>query len=183
MAHVAAMRTPLAATTRAAGRARAMVGEALREWGIDDDLTHTSVLLASELVTNAVKATGIEHPDPAPAVLEGLPVIGLQVRVSPGLLALEVWDSSPELPSESHPGAEADGGRGLWLVSLYGGRWGVVAGPVGKVVYAELAAETPTTNTIDAAQLPKQVARGVACGAGPLYHDMHAALDARLAAG
>jgi anti-sigma regulatory factor (Ser/Thr protein kinase) len=184
LAYVAAMRTPLAATNRAAGQARSAVTKALGEWGIDDDLTQASVLLASELVTNAVKMTGVDVPDPAPAVAGGLPVIGLQVRVSPGLLALEVWDSSPELPSESHPEGEAEGGRGLWLVTLCGWRWGVVAGRGGKVVYAEVEAEVIAARTIDhRLGLPEQVCTGAVCGAGQWHHDMHAALDARLAAG
>jgi len=184
LTYLAAMRTPLPATNRAAGRAREVVTKALGEWGIDDDLTYTSALLASELVTNAVKVTGVDDPDPAPAVLAGLPVIGLQIRVSPGLLSLEVWDSSPELPRESHPEGEAEGGRGLWMVSLYGGRWGVVTSNGGKVVYAELAAEVITARTIDhRLGLPERVCTGAVCGAGQWHHDMHAALDARLLAG
>lgn len=183
MSYVAAMRTPLAATKRAVGRARALVAEALGEWGIDDDLTQTSVLLVSELVTNAVKVTGVDVADPAPAVLAGLPVIGLQVRVSRGLLALEVWDSSPELPSESHPEDDAEGGRGLWMVSLFGGHWGVMSGDGGKVVYAELAAEVIPPHTIDRLRLPEQVREGISYGAGREHREMHAALDARLSAG
>ncbi|MBS1679763.1 MAG: ATP-binding protein [Actinobacteria bacterium] len=176
------MRTPLAATNRAAGRARSAVTEALRAWGIGDDLTQAAVLLASELVTNAVKVSGADDSGPAPVAPEGLPVIGLQVWVAPGLLTLEVWDSSPEVPSESHPEAEAEGGRGLWLVTLYGWRWGVVAGRRGKVVYAEREAEVISARASDRLRLPERVCTGTVCGAGQWHHDMHAAFDARLLA-
>ncbi|MFF0160052.1 ATP-binding protein [Streptomyces sp. NPDC005263] len=96
-------------------------------------LTDVAELLATELVSNAVRHTK------GPAAL--------RVRWSAGVLRIGAWDADPEPPeppgSFEQPG-EGEGGRGLALVRACADLWGwqpqARNGSRGKYVWCELAA-------------------------------------------
>ena len=95
-----------------------------------DILIEVVVLLAGELVTNAMTHT--------PATAAG---IGLIVLLGEDAVRVEVHDSSPELPQQHGPGAwDDEAGRGLGLVATQATRWGVHADEHGhgKAVWFEV---------------------------------------------
>ncbi|MBB1255882.1 ATP-binding protein [Streptomyces alkaliterrae] len=92
------------------------------------------LLIASELVTNAVRHAALLSPQ-----------IGVEVALSPGWVRLSVEDGHPYRPRAlaADPDGEHTGGRGLLLVKAVVGEWGgtcdveqTAAG--GKVVWAAL---------------------------------------------
>ena len=109
-------------------RARRLVREACRSW--PDHRIEDAELLVTELVANAVRhANG---------------PVGLNIVGNPDLLRVEVTDASPEHPNriERPPPVYAEGGRGLFLVSVIADAWGSEStgqGPTpGKTVWFEL---------------------------------------------
>ncbi|MFE0675412.1 SpoIIE family protein phosphatase [Streptomyces sp. NPDC058867] len=102
-------------------RCRAAVTAQLAEWGLDD-LAFTTELVASELVTNAIRhATG--------------PV---QLRLlRDRALICEVSDGSGISPRLRRARTEDEGGRGLFLVAQLTERWGTRHTPHGKVIWTE----------------------------------------------
>ena len=112
----------LASELTSARRARMLVRRRLRRWGLSE-LIPTAELLASELVTNAVRyAQGS---------------IALRL-VREGGLVCEVLDDSAALPRLRHAGDEDERGRGLQVVSQLAQHWGARRTPAGKVVWCEL---------------------------------------------
>ncbi|HEY2688859.1 MAG TPA: SpoIIE family protein phosphatase [Streptosporangiaceae bacterium] len=112
----------LAAELTSARRARLLVRRRLRRWGLAE-LVPMAELLASELVTNAVRyAHG---------------AIALRL-VREGGLVCEVLDDSAALPRLRHAGDDDERGRGLQVVSQLAQRWGARRTPTGKVVWCEL---------------------------------------------
>jgi anti-sigma regulatory factor (Ser/Thr protein kinase) len=113
---------------------RRLVDEAAVD-GVTDDLVDDAILVASELVANAVLHAG------GP--------IGLDVEVDdgpPARLRIEVSDESPVAPTIRDYGSGASTGRGLALVARLAARWGVDAGePSGKSVWAELVADNDSS--------------------------------------
>jgi anti-sigma regulatory factor (Ser/Thr protein kinase) len=84
-------------------------------------------LLVSELVTNAVRHSGMEG---------GRVVLGL--TVDEGLAHVEVTDVGPGFePSADPPGPES--GWGLFLVQRLADRWGVVTSPDETRVWFDLS--------------------------------------------
>jgi serine phosphatase RsbU (regulator of sigma subunit) len=111
----------LPAELTSARRARVLIRRPLRQWGLED-LIPTTELLVSELVTNAVRyAQG---------------KIGLRLILEGGLVC-EVLDNSAALPRVRHPGEEDERGRGLQVVSQMAQRWGARRTLSGKVVWCE----------------------------------------------
>ncbi|WP_425473603.1 SpoIIE family protein phosphatase [Streptomyces tailanensis] len=102
-------------------RARMAVTEQLAAWGLDD-LAFTTELVASELVTNAIRhATG--------------PV---QLRLlRDRALICEVFDGSGTSPRLRRARTEDEGGRGLFLVAQLTERWGTRYAPDGKTIWTE----------------------------------------------
>ncbi|MEV4331658.1 SpoIIE family protein phosphatase [Streptomyces sp. NPDC049597] len=102
-------------------RARATVTGQLAAWGLDE-LAFTTELVASELVTNAIRhATG--------------PV---QLRlIRDRALICEVCDGSSTSPRLRRARSEDEGGRGLFLVAQLTERWGTRYTPDGKVIWTE----------------------------------------------
>ncbi|HEV2639405.1 MAG TPA: ATP-binding protein [Actinocrinis sp.] len=135
----------LAAVLTAARFARLFVENALSEWQLDD-LTDTATLLVSELVTNAVKATGNTEERPDYIALMKVPVIRLQVRANATSVVIEVWDNSrTEIPAVHTKDDDDEGGRGLFIVATLSKNWGIYYPRVGgKVVWALVAREEPT---------------------------------------
>jgi serine phosphatase RsbU (regulator of sigma subunit) len=112
----------LASELTSARRARMLVRRRLRRWGLAE-LIPTAELLASELVTNAVRyAQGS---------------IALRL-VREGGLVCEVLDDSAALPRLRHAGDEDERGRGLQVVSQLAQHWGARRTLSGKVVWCEL---------------------------------------------
>ncbi|WLQ40444.1 ATP-binding protein [Streptomyces laculatispora] len=111
--------------------ARKFVREALIDWAcgvsVDDVL-----LCVSELATNA-----LVHGVP--------PGRGFRIQLSweraDGRLRIETHDSGDgEVRGAPCPGPDAEGGRGLLLVSALAAAWGVGERTPGKVVWCEFAA-------------------------------------------
>jgi PAS domain S-box-containing protein len=102
-------------------RARTLVGEQLGSWGLDD-LSFTTELVASELLTNAIRhASG--------------PV---RLRLLRDLtLICEVSDASSTSPHLRHARTTDEGGRGLFLISQFTDRWGTRYTSEGKIIWAE----------------------------------------------
>jgi anti-anti-sigma regulatory factor/anti-sigma regulatory factor (Ser/Thr protein kinase) len=117
----------LAPIRTAAAAARAFVREVLDYWQLalpDNTLVDRAVLVASELVTNAVIHARTE--------------LRLRLEVRGDLLHLAVRDGNPRM-LVIMPGPEAEGGRGLWLVDQLTRAWGVNRHPDGgKVVWCTL---------------------------------------------
>jgi anti-sigma regulatory factor (Ser/Thr protein kinase) len=119
-------RLALAPSPETGSLARRALRQLFATAAIDDDTRETAVLLANELVTNAV-----EH---------GGGATYLQAAVQDHAIRLEVSDSSPVAP---RPNTDIDDlderGRGLLLIESLASRWGVQPQPEGKTVWCELA--------------------------------------------
>ncbi|KUL31074.1 SpoIIE family protein phosphatase [Streptomyces regalis] len=102
-------------------RARTAVTDQLAAWGLDD-LSFSTELIASELVTNVIRhATG--------------PV---QLRLlRDRALICEVSDGSSTSPRLRRARSTDEGGRGLFLVAQLTERWGTRYTPDGKVIWTE----------------------------------------------
>ncbi|WP_344595116.1 SpoIIE family protein phosphatase [Actinomadura vinacea] len=114
----------LPADPAAVRRARGLVRARLGHWGLAE-LSPATELLASELVTNAIRHAGEDR-------------ITLRL-VREGGLVCEVYDSSDGRPRIRHQdGADpAESGRGLHVVGRLSQRWGVRRTATGKAVWCE----------------------------------------------
>lgn len=130
----------LAAVSTAAGVARMFVRYHLAHLGLSAHIADGE-LVVSELVTNAVEATGIAEPAVKLHDIQAEHLVAVQLRVVDTGLFIEVWDrSSLEEPVRKDVGEDAEDGRGLVLVEALARRWGVAHPPAGgKVVWAHLA--------------------------------------------
>ena len=92
-----------------------------------------AVLMLSEMLTNVL----VHTDDDALMVAE--------VAGEPGsrVLRVEVSDQSDELPQRRDPGELASSGRGLVLLELLAGSWGVDPRGEGKVIWFELREDAP----------------------------------------
>ncbi|MFF4620003.1 ATP-binding protein [Nonomuraea jabiensis] len=117
--------------------ARRLTREKLAGWGLDDQV-EAAELLVSELVGNAV-----EH---------AYGPVRLSFSAEDGLLRCEVEDENPDLPQMRVVDADAESGRGLFLVDLLSCCWGGVRTARGKAVWFELPvfARAETDSPIDA---------------------------------
>jgi anti-sigma regulatory factor (Ser/Thr protein kinase) len=124
----------LAALASAVPCARAHVRLVAAEWGLNS-LSRTAELLTSELVTNAVKASGrLPRPyDPG-----FIPVVQLWLASDQACLVICVWDGNDSPPVRADASPYAEGGRGLLLVEALGSDWGTCAAPAGKVVWVRI---------------------------------------------
>lgn len=118
----------LAPTPTAPAAARAFVKQVCHYWQLalpDETLLARAVLLANELVTNAVVHT---HSD-----------IRLRLELRGDRLHIGVRDGDPRLLRLVTPEPEAEGGRGLCSVEQLAEAWGVHHHPSGgKVVWCTL---------------------------------------------
>ena len=129
----------LAAAPEAVSASRHFLRLALSKWHaatIEED----ALLIVSELVTNAVIATGIpaDHRASADTGLFRVQLVGLRDSV-----LVEIWDRSDEAPVLKTPADDVEGGRGLLLVHLLALRWGSYRTAGGKMVWAELPIHLP----------------------------------------
>lgn len=117
------MRTRLAADDRAPGAARSYVARELTTSTIPEGVPlEDVVLIASELVTNAVRG--------------GADWIQLSLRVTRGRLDLIVEDDADGWPVLVAADDDAVRGRGLGIVDRLADSWFVTPGGAGKVVTA-----------------------------------------------
>ncbi|MFJ4963960.1 SpoIIE family protein phosphatase [Streptomyces sp. NPDC088729] len=105
----------------AVGTIRSDVARRLEEWGLTE-LTMTTELIVSELVTNAIRyASG---------------PVRLRLLLQSALIC-EVSDASNTSPRLRHARTTDEGGRGLFLVAQLSRRWGTRYTPQGKIIWAE----------------------------------------------
>jgi anti-sigma regulatory factor (Ser/Thr protein kinase) len=104
--------------------ARRFVAETVEKFGCDRH-AHLAVLMANELVTNAV-------------VHAGTPVT-VVVQADDEGVRVEVHDQNPRPPLRRIAFGEDEAGRGLAVVESLSTRWGVDALEGGKSVWFELA--------------------------------------------
>jgi anti-sigma regulatory factor (Ser/Thr protein kinase) len=123
----------LAALPAAAGLTRQFIHAVLSKWQLADELADTAALIGSELVTNAIRATGGTLPDQRATVVSE---IGVTLRLAEDGLVIEVRDSDPSPPVLGRPGVLDESGRGLILVSKLAATWGFRPYGPGKAVWA-----------------------------------------------
>ncbi|WP_329261620.1 SpoIIE family protein phosphatase [Actinoallomurus sp. NBC_01490] len=108
---------------QAARHARGLIASTLSGWGLEDQIDAAS-LLATELVTNAIRYTT-------------RPITMRLLRTE--TLLCEVTDDDPHLPVLREPGDDDESGRGIYLVDKLSSRWGASHTAAGKAVWFELA--------------------------------------------
>lgn len=94
------------------------------KWQLPEDTLDAVLLVATELVTNAV-----DHARPP---------IRVRLAVTPAGIRLEVGDGSRDAPRLRPINPSAVRGRGLQMVNRMCARWSWAVGKVGKVVWAEV---------------------------------------------
>jgi serine/threonine-protein kinase RsbW len=136
-------RIELPACTAAAGLTRRAARQVLTSWGLDE-AAETAVLLACELVTNAVRHVHAEE-FPRAAVQKKERVAGPELRltVSPGLLRIEVFDTDPRPPQPRCPDELDESGFGFVLVGALADDWGTYPTATGKAVWADVPIRRP----------------------------------------
>lgn len=140
----------------AVGLSREFIRHTLTAWQLTDQV-ESAELIISELVTNAVKETGVTDASPKWEDIKAKHIIGVQVRLVNDALYVEVWDrgdGSPTIPNQSD---DAEGGRGLFLVDALSEKWDVYRPRSGgKVVWAELDIAKPLSAPLQADALPQR---------------------------
>ncbi|MFE0629261.1 SpoIIE family protein phosphatase [Streptomyces sp. NPDC058864] len=117
--HVASWEIPK--NPAAVASARAKAARQLTAWGLEE-LTFTTELVVSELVTNAIRYGS----DPV-----------LLRLIRDRTLICEVFDGSSTSPHMRHARTTDEGGRGLFLIAQVAERWGARYGRGGKTVWSE----------------------------------------------
>src|SRR4051812_12855143 len=102
--------------------ARALTRDELLRWGLDPFI-ETTGLLVSELVTNSVKASGVDPVRGGSPSLTRMKLIAMRLSASGRSVIAEVWDSDPHFPQPKAAGPDEEGGRGLLLVTTLATRW------------------------------------------------------------
>lgn len=108
--------------------ARRFVRDRLAAWEATDHV-EGAVLVASELVTNAV--------------LHARTAVTLRVDTDGPTVRIEVFDENPRLPVAGPCPPDATSGRGLSLIAALADAWGMENRGDGKVVWAEIGAPEP----------------------------------------
>ncbi len=103
---------------------RRQLAEVLDDWGCSEGLVADAMLVATELVTNAM--------------LHGEGCTSLAVVFDNPSLRLEVGDRGSLPPQPHRYGNGSATGRGLYLVGALSAEWGWESQAAGKIVWAEL---------------------------------------------
>lgn len=105
--------------------ARAFLSRLLQGWGLSDQVIDDAGLLATELISNAVR--------------HGTGTVNLRVEVDDGVVEVRVHDEGAHVPLV---GANEDptslGGRGLFIVECVADQWGSDPDDAGKTVWFRL---------------------------------------------
>jgi anti-sigma regulatory factor (Ser/Thr protein kinase) len=129
----------LAAVPTAGRFARLFVRQRLSLWGLSR-LIGDAELVLSELVTNAMNATGTTNSRPRWSELNDLALITVRLVVKADSLVIEVWDRDPNPPVLKQPEEADEAGRGLLIVGALCRRWDYFFPESGgKAVWGELA--------------------------------------------
>ena len=120
-------RIPLTAAPAAAATARGQVRATVLTWDVPVDVS-VAVLLASELVTNAIRHEEGE-------------TVTLVIALAGGQLRVEVHGTSRCMPVPVAGPVDAETGRGLMLVAGLSDEWGFYRTPMGKAVYFTLTGQ------------------------------------------
>ncbi|MFF9145033.1 SpoIIE family protein phosphatase [Streptomyces sp. NPDC014861] len=129
--HVATMDLP--SDPAAVSGARRFASDVLATWGLED-LSFTTELVVSELVTNAIRY--------------GKSPVQLRLILQ-STLTCEVSDASSTAPHLRRARIFDEGGRGLLLVAQCAERWGTRHGREGKVIWAEQALPADSASTAE----------------------------------
>ncbi|MET9146119.1 ATP-binding protein [Streptomyces sp. NPDC004042] len=108
-----------------ASTARRLLHTALSCWGLDE-LAEDGALVVTELVANAVRHARRKS------------IRVMVERTAVRTVRVAVVDFSRDLPALCPPGDEAEGGRGLLLVSALAADWGTDERRWEKIVWADL---------------------------------------------
>ncbi|MFJ9857395.1 ATP-binding protein [Streptomyces albogriseolus] len=117
-------------------RARAFVAGVFETWGIRS-LTEDGEVIVSELLTNTLDHTTCPV---AAVVIE---------RCTDDVIRIEVADGSHTRPQLADHDADAESGRGLFLVDALSWRWGCDEYDWGKSTWAELKTMTTAPSAPD----------------------------------
>ncbi|GAA0212488.1 hypothetical protein GCM10009527_005590 [Actinomadura nitritigenes] len=119
------IRMTLLAVESSVALARNLVRYALSNWGYSRSLVDDSVLVMSEITTNAAVVARGHH-------------IRIRIATHNGAPLLECWDPVPELPLPRDADADAESGRGLAIIAAYAKDNGVrsSATGTGKIIWA-----------------------------------------------
>ncbi|MFC6065057.1 ATP-binding SpoIIE family protein phosphatase [Streptomyces ochraceiscleroticus] len=128
--------------------ARGQIRDVLHDWA-DEDQIDSAALMVSEMVTNVLL-----HTDGDALLIAEISGVKGSRRVR-----VDVADSSDELPHRRRPGELASSGRGLVLMELLAGAWGVNPRGDGKSIWFELYE--------DAQERAAAVPEGAQAGASP----------------
>ncbi|MQA88085.1 MAG: ATP-binding protein [Streptosporangiales bacterium] len=113
--------------TVAVEQARDFVDSRLGEWALSD-LAEQVGTIAVELVANAVRHAGTP--------------LELRLHRGDGYVLVEVVDHDLRMPQLISVGPEDERGRGLHIVQALSVRWGATPAREGKVVWAEVEADS-----------------------------------------
>ena len=109
---------------------RERVTAALAEWGLTGESVEPTLLVVTELLSNA-----IDHARGP---------VRLSVERCAETVYVEVHDATPDPPQLQPPDPMRARGRGVHLVQALSLRWGWTPDPPGKVVWADVLTEWPT---------------------------------------
>ncbi|MEV6949361.1 ATP-binding protein [Streptomyces sp. NPDC051172] len=125
----------VAAAVEAVSSARRQVAQLAQNLGlpISDDVLETVVLLASEVIANAILYSA------APC--------DVAVMRTDERLRVEVTDTDPSMPRVA-AGVSDESGRGLLLVDALADAWGTQPEPCGKTTWFEITSE-PSPKALD----------------------------------
>jgi anti-sigma regulatory factor (Ser/Thr protein kinase) len=145
-------RLVLAAVPNGAFWARLHAVDVLWSWFLPEAAIETARLLVAELAGNAVRH-GRGHPENVLSYTarDVVSVFAVTLDLREDRLTIAVQDSDSNAPSYRPAGAEATGGRDVFIVAAMSNRWGyqrAEPGP-GKVVWAELLVSGAQANPPD----------------------------------
>jgi anti-sigma regulatory factor (Ser/Thr protein kinase) len=106
--------------------ARAFLSRLLDGWGLPEEVIDDASLLATELLSNAVR--------------HGAGTVTLRVEVEDGVVQVSVHDDAAGLPAVQETDQSSVGGRGLFIVQCVADQWGTDVGDPGKTVWFRLKA-------------------------------------------
>ena len=103
---------------------RAFLARLLDGWGVPDEVIDDASLLATELLSNAVR--------------HGTGLVTLRVEVEDGVVHVGVHDDSAGVPVVESSDPTSLGGRGMFIVECVADDWGSDPDDLGKTVWFRL---------------------------------------------